>query len=128
MPERIPFKTVKDFENRVAGYFEECRAAGTYPDEAGLILHLGLEREAYEGYQSGAEGKGYAACLRKAKLRRESIIVRDIYGTDKASTGKIFLARQESNGGLSDKPRDETGGKKAAIEVRINGGYNGEFD
>lgn len=128
MAERIPFKSVKEFENRISGYFEDCRSAGAYPDEAGLILHLGLERETYERFMNGVEGKGYASCLRKAKLRRESIIVRDIYGTDKASTGKIFLARQESNGGLSDKPREEAGGRKATIEVRINGGYNGEFD
>lgn len=126
MPERKPYKTVKDFEGRVSAYFDECRAGNIYPDEAGLILFLGLEREAYECYMSGAAGKGYAACLRKARLKRESIIVRDIYGTEKASTGKIFLARQESNGGLSEKPREEN--KKMTIDVRINGGYNGEFD
>jgi hypothetical protein len=126
MPEQKLFRTVKEFENKVSAYFKECCASNTYPDEAGLILTLGLERDGYERYMSGAEGKGYAACLRKAKLRRESIIVRDIYGTDKASTGKIFLARQESNGGLSDKPREES--KKVTLSVRINGGYNGEFD
>ncbi len=126
MPARRPFKTVKEFENRVATYFEQCQRDGIYPDEAGLILFLDLERDAYERYASGAEGKGYAACLHKARLRRESILVRDIYGTDKAATGKIFLARQESNGGLTDKPREET--RKVTVDVRINGGYNGEFD
>ena len=117
---------MREFDGKVAAYFEECRSAGNYPEEAGLILHLGMDRETYERYAGGVEGKGYAEKKKKAKLRRESIIIRDIYGTEKASTGKIFLARQESNGGLSDKPREEN--RKVTVAVRINGGYNGEFE
>lgn len=126
MPERKQFKTIKEFESRISTYFSECQASGAYPDEAGMLLFLGLEREAYERYLRGAEGKGYATCLRKARLKRESIIVRDIYGSDKASTGKIFLARQLSNGGLSEKPKEET--QKMTIDVRINGETSGQFD
>ncbi len=117
------FKTVMEFENAIADYFSACGQAGTYPDEAGMILALGLEREAYDRYLSGEEGKGFAASLKKARLRRESIIVRDLYASEKATTGKIFLARQANNGGLSDKPGQEA--QTMTIDVKINGGKNG---
>jgi hypothetical protein len=121
------FKTIKEFEDRIDRYFAECGAAGAYPDEAGMILYLGLEREAYDRYLGGEEGKGWAGCLKKARLRRESIIVRDLYASEKATTGKIFLARQVNNGGLSDKPREES--QTMTIDVKISGGKNGgQFD
>lgn len=126
MPKKKLFKSIKTFENRINAYFSECRTNSNYPDEAGLILYLGLERESYDRYLNGGEGKGYATALRKAQLKRESIIIREIYGSDKASTGKIFLARQTSNGGLSDKPREDM--QKVTIDVRINGESTGQFD
>lgn len=127
MPDKKLFKSVKTFENRINAYFTECRANGNYPDEAGMILYLGLEREAYDRYLCGGEGKGYAAALKRAQLKRESIIIRDIYGSEKASTGKIFLARQISSGGLPVKPAEKS--KKVTVDVRINGeSAGGQFD
>ncbi len=121
------FRTIKEFEDRIDRYFTECAQTGAYPDEAGMILYLGLEREEYDRYLGGAEGKGWAACLKKARLRRESIIVRDLYASEKATTGKIFLARQVNNGGLSDKPREDS--PMMTIDVKISGGKNGgQFD
>ncbi len=122
-----PFKTVRELENGIAAYFSECGETGSYPDEAGMILRLGLQREDYDRYLSGLNGKGYAACLKKARLKRESIIVRDLYASEKATTGKIFLARQANNGGLSDKPKEAA--QTMTIDVKINGGKNGgQFD
>ena len=114
------FKTIKEFEDRIDQYFSECGEAGAYPDEAGMILYLGLEREDYDRYLGGAEGGGWAVCLKKARLRRESILVRDLYASEKATTGKIFLARQVNNGGLSDKPKEES--QTMTIDVKISGG------
>ena len=115
-----PFRSIKDFESKISAYFSDCEETGAYPDEAGMILYLGLEREDYDRYITGGDGKGYAAALKKARLRRESIIVRDLYASEKATTGKIFLARQINNGGLTDKPREET--QTMTIDVKINGG------
>ena len=122
-----PFKTVGELEGKISAYFAQCAETGAYPDEAGMILYLGLEREDYEKYLGGDSGKGYAACFKKARLRRESIIVRDLYASEKATTGKIFLARQTNNGGLSDKPSPPQ--QTMTIDVKLNGGKNGgQFD
>lgn len=127
MPEKKQFKSIKAFENSIDAYFSECRANTIYPDEAGMILYLGLDREAYTRYLSGGGGKGYAAALKRAQLKRESIIVRDIYGSEKATTGKIFLARQVSNGGLPVKPAEKK--EQMIVDVRINGKSTaGQFD
>ncbi|UOO38250.1 hypothetical protein IZU99_03060 [Oscillospiraceae bacterium CM] len=126
MPEQGAKRTVKDLQRRVDDYFSECSAKKIYPDEAGLILFLGFDKETYERCLSGKMGKGNADCLKKAALRRESIIVRELYGTDKAATGKIFLARQAGNGGLTDKMREDT--NHVTIDVRFNGGEKGLFD
>ncbi len=125
MPEQKPFKTIKAFEQEIAAYFSMCETNGVFPDEAGLILYLGIDRDAYARCYNGEWGKGYAACLKKAELKRESIAVRDIYGSDKSSTGKIFVARQPENGGKSDKPKETA--PKVALDVRI-GGKGGQFD
>lgn len=127
MPEKKLFWSIKSFENRIDAYFSECKANCFYPDEAGMILYLGLDREAYDSYLSGGGGKGYAAALKRAQLKRESIIIRDIYSSEKATTGKIFLARQIDNGDIPDKAMEKT--KKVTIDVRINGGrMGGQFD
>jgi len=117
------------FEDKINTYFLKCELDGTYPDEAGLILHLGLAKEDYAKYRDNADGNyaGFARCLESARLRRESIIVRDIYSSDsKSPSGKIFLARQSGNGGLSDKlPNDA---KKVTIEVSLGGGAAEQFE
>jgi len=111
-------KNLIAFEDKINTYFLKCELDGTYPDEAGLILHLGLTKEAYDKYRDNAGGRysGFSRCLESARLRRESIIVRDIYSSESRSpTGKIFLARQPGNGGLSDKQEQ----KKVTIEISL---------
>lgn len=112
-------KKLIDFEGKIDAYFDKCRAQEIYPDEAGLILHLGITKELYDEYKENADDKysEYARCIDNARLRRESIIVRDIYASSSAATGKIFLARQPGNGGLTDKQAQEQ--KKLMIEVVI---------
>jgi hypothetical protein len=117
MPER--FKTVRAFDMKIDEYFAVCNANKTFPDEAGLLLHLGMTRETYERYLRGEDRKhrGFTASLKKAKLRRESIIIREIHDSDKTPTGKIFLARQTFGEGAAEKGRADV--KAAAVELRI---------
>lgn len=112
-------KTISEFDEKIDEYFCKCNANKTYPDEAGLILHLGMTRDTYERYLKGEDRKhkGFSDCLKKAKLRRESIIVREIHDSDKAPTGKIFLARQAFGSGAGVKAGAE--GKTATVELRI---------
>jgi len=117
-------KKLIEFEEKINAYFLKCKLDETYPDEAGLVLHLGLTKERYDAYKENSDGKyaGFSRCIHNACLRRESIIVRDIYTSGSAATGKIFLARQPGNGGLTDKLSQEQ--KKVMIEVVVGG----EFD
>ena len=47
--------------------------------------------------------KGLAEPIKKARTRREAILVDEIYRAEGKPTGKIFLSKQPSNGGLQDK-------------------------
>ncbi|MCL2409447.1 MAG: DNA-packaging protein [Oscillospiraceae bacterium] len=120
-------KKLIEFEEKIDAYFLKCELGEIYPDEAGLILHLGISREVYEKYrdnEGGAYG-GFSRVLESARLRRESVITRGIYSSS-GSSGRIFLARQPANGGLSDKlPPDN---KKLSIEVLLNSDTPGAFD
>ena len=116
-----PDKKAPAFQKKIEDYFQECERDGIYPDEAGLILHLKLDKETYDRYKNNAKGTpaGYMRYLEDARLRRESIIVRDIYSNEKSPTGKIFLARQPENGGLCDKAPQTSA--KTTVEVLIDG-------
>ena len=116
------------FQKKINDYFLNCELDGIYPDEAGLILHLELDKETYENFKNNRKGTpaGYMRCLEDARLRRESILVRDIYSNEKSSTGKIFLARQPGNGGLCDKAAQAS--EKTTVEVLIDGEPVDHFD
>ena len=116
------------FEEKIDAYFLKCELEEIYPDEAGLILHLGISREIYEKYRDNADGKhtGFSRVLESARLKRESIIVRGIYSAASSPSGKIFLARQPANGGLSDKLPPES--KKLTVEVILNSDMPEVFD
>ena len=115
-------KKLSEFKERIEEYFESCDEQKSYPDEAGLILHLEIDRQTYDKYRDDEDGRyaGYSCAIEEARLRRESILVRGIYSTDtKSATGKIFLARQPNNGGLTDKIGGEQ--KKLTVEVLLGG-------
>ena len=116
------------FKEKIDAYFLKCEREEIYPDEAGLILHLGIPREVYEKYRDNEDGAfaGFSRVLESARLKRESIIVRGIYSAASSPSGKIFLARQPANGGLSDKLPPES--KKVTVEVILNADALGAFD
>lgn len=108
-------------------YFNLCSAQQVFPDEAGLILYLGISEERYGKYIRAElrRYRPYQLCLERARLRRESILVRDIYAAEKrAPVGKLFLVKQEENGGLSDKYLKGAvkGGGKNILEVKMKSG------
>jgi triphosphoribosyl-dephospho-CoA synthetase len=119
-------RTVEEFDKEIESYFKTCQEEGIFPDEAGLILFLGLEQEEYRRLREGKRGKGYAAAISRARLRRESIIVRELYNTEKAATGKIFVARQPENGGLTDKHKEAAA--PVTVKVRLAGAGENPFD
>ena len=109
--------TNDEFERVIDAYFAQCEADGTFPDEAGMICALGLMREQFDRLL--AESGRRSRLLHNARLRRESLLTRELYATDKAATGKIFLARQPSAGSMSDKP--QVAEPRLSVEVHIAG-------
>lgn len=103
-----------------------CAEQQVFPDEAGLILYLGISEERYGKYMRAElrRYKPYQLCLERAKLRRESILVREIFAAEnKSPSGKLFLVKQEENGGLTDKIIKEAkmDEKKKTLEVKLKG-------
>jgi hypothetical protein len=110
-----------DFRRTICEYFEECEASGAFPDEAAMALRLGITREMIEEWlEDSSRGRaGYRRALLDARLRRESVITRGIYASEKSTSGKVFLARQAASGGLHDKPKETR--EKVAVKVIFRG-------
>jgi hypothetical protein len=124
-------KSFKEMQRRVNEYFAVCQEQDVFPDEAGLILHLGISEEMYEAYRTRDRRRyiPFRRCLEDAQLRRESILVRAIYSSDKKSAaGKIFLARLEENGGLSEQELTAKPESKQALEVKFSPGARQYFE
>jgi hypothetical protein len=70
-------------EEKVESYFETCENEGVFPDEAGLIYALGISRKMYDSYMRVElrRYKPFALCLEARGLRRESILVREIFAS-----------------------------------------------
>ncbi len=108
-----------DLKTRIDEYFTECEKTGTFPDEAGMRVFLGISKDTVERYLSNEDGKygGFAAVIKNARDKRESMLVRDIYQSGaKEATGKIFLSKQPTNGGLSDR-QDNSGDGQINVHV-----------
>ena len=104
---------------RIDNYFNECEEAGIFPDEAGMALYLGVERQTLDDWIKNDSPRGFSRAIRNSRLRRESVLVRGIYASDKSTTGKIFLSRQGSAGALSDKTNDSVRSGGLSVEVTL---------
>ena len=115
--------TLSELKSGIDKYFNECEAESVFPDEAGMALYLGLERGTLEKWLDDDRPyrSGYKRAIRDARLRRESVLVRGIYASDRSTSGKIFLSRQGSAGALSDKLSAEERSGYISVEVKING-------
>ena len=119
---------LKRFGNKIDGYFKRCEAEERFPDEAGLILYLKLSVADYERLRADGDGESgdYARLLEDARLRRESIISRELYSSGaKGTMGKLFLAKQAKNSGILGTAAEEG---RLVIEVRISGSGAEFFD
>ena len=112
-----------EFRQIIDEYFSECERLEIFPDEAGMALRLGLERGQIDTLLASTDRRraGYRRAILDARLRRESVLVRGIYASEKSTSGKIFLSRQGSAGGLSDKNASGGGAGDVFVEVKISG-------
>ena len=115
--------TLSELKREIDRYFKECEAEGVFPDEAGMALHLGIERGTLEKWlgDEGPQRSGFRRAIRDARLRRESVLVRGIYASDRSTSGKIFLSRQGSAGALSEKFSGDDRSDGSSVELKISG-------
>ncbi|MDR1821224.1 MAG: hypothetical protein LBQ91_02185 [Oscillospiraceae bacterium] len=99
---------ITEFRQAIDEYFTECEEKSLFPDEAGLLLRLGITKDECETLLSSAKRgqRSFANALKNARLRRESLISRDIYASGKTTTGKVFLLKQPANGAADTRRED----------------------
>jgi hypothetical protein len=114
--------TLLQFKHGIDAYFEECEREGNYPDEAGMILRLGIDKKTFDRYLTGEQPRyaGFLRCILAARLRRESIVMRDLYASRLSSpTGKLLLSRLPDR---SEPPeRSDAPPPKLTVEVLFGG-------
>jgi hypothetical protein len=99
---------ITEFKEIIDEYFAECEEKSLFPDEAGLILRLGITKDECEALLSTEKGpkRAFSNALKNARLRRESLISRDIFASGKNTTGKVFLLKQPANGAADSRRED----------------------
>jgi hypothetical protein len=126
------YKTAAEFGNAIDEYFSLCKQENdTFPDEAGMIEHLGISPDTIERYKKAGSktapedaeetDKSYAQHLARAKLRRESWLARNMVSDNKRAQGCFNALKQEKNGGYVDRPQDTTQSGEMTIKVQIDG-------
>jgi hypothetical protein len=126
------YKTAAEFGNAIDEYFNICKQNNdTFPDEAGMIEFLGISPDTIERYKKAGSktapedaeetDKSYAQHLARAKLRRESWLVRNMVSDNKRAQGCFNALKQAKNGGYVDRPQDGAQTGEVTIKVQIDG-------
>ena len=88
-------------------YFEERRAEGTFPTEAGMLLALNLGEEEYKKLN---EERMFKKEFERARLARTDWLENRMVTESGRASGCMNALKQEKNGGYADKgagPREQ---------------------
>lgn len=110
-----------DLEKGINDYVRMCEREDKFPDEAGMLLYLGISKagmKKYCGYDDQSElvekkkfnpddTYGYKQVFEHAALIRESWLARKMAADGKGANGYMNLLKQPSNGGYKDRYQDE---------------------
>lgn len=103
-------------EKRVISYFEAQEAAGRFPTESGMLLHLGL---CGEKAQAALSNPKYAEIWERAKLRRMDWLENQMVTEPRAANGCMNALKQEKNGGYADRTVPEN--KPRQLKIIMDG-------
>ncbi len=119
MPERK--YTAKELEAKIDEYFNTPVDSGfhSYP---GMLLYLDISADTEQKFRLSKDSKDrdMAAVLKKAAARRELELSKIGLEDRNKSVFAMFLLKQQTNGGLRDKPKEDDDGPKE-INITING-------
>jgi len=116
------FSDPEALEAKINEFFQQCEEKGLFPSEAAMCVYLDISRDTLERYMREERDidEGLAEAIKKARTKREAILVDEIYkASGKEVTGKIFLSKQPSNGGLSDR-HDINANQDIKINVKLD--------
>lgn len=109
------YATADELRAKVSEYFEINVRRNEFPDYAGMKIYIGLKSEStIKEYCKDAD---FADVFEEAKLRRESFLVRRMTRDNKLAQGCLNALKQESNGGYTDRPVENTE-RKLVIELK----------
>lgn len=121
------YKDAEAMRAAAEAYIEDCKARDVFPDEAGMILYLGLKKRMIERYCSETENpegfQDYKDIFEDAKLEREHFLVQRMTSDNKAAQGCLNALKQPANGGYIDRPID-TGKVEVTLKVSGIGGMD----
>jgi hypothetical protein len=110
---------LSEFKQGIDAYFEDCERDGIFPDEAGMVLRLGIDKKVFDRYLTNGQSR-YAGFILAARLRRESIITRDIYAARLSPpTGKLLLSRLPDGGEAQERAAAPK--PKLTVEILLGG-------
>lgn len=115
----LPYGTPEALEAKCQEYRSLCEAEDIFPDEAGMLLYLGLSRDMKSRYESREDG-GFAEVFKKYMAIRESMLVRELFRNPRGASAYTFLLKQPENGGYGDKQQAESD-DKSQLELVIQG-------
>jgi hypothetical protein len=124
------YDTADKLSGAIRAYMDRCRANGTPPLYADMLLSLGISRDTWDTYRDAVPGKTDTAEQTIERVRMSQTIknaelelsrtVEDgmLHGDPKRLSAYIFLAKQRAYGGYSDQQIAQLSG---GITVKIDG-------
>lgn len=123
---RPTYNDYKDFSRRVDAYFDKCAETDEFPDYAGMLIELKIDKETAAAMceEGNRDYEEFRRIFSNAKLRRESWLARHMVADNKKANGCMNALKQEENGGYSDRKMD-SGEKTLRVKIdQIAGGMN----
>ena len=123
---RPSWNDYKKFRLAVDEYFDKCRETDEFPDYAGMLLDLRIDKEEAKAMcaDDAPDAEEFRRIFNIAAMRRESWLARHMVADNKKANGCMNALKQVENGGYQDKNIDK-GERRLTIKVDgIGGGMN----
>lgn len=122
---RPEWNDYKKFNQAVDEYFERCEKENVFPDYAGMLLHLKIDKDQAKSFvaEGAPDADEFRRAFNIAALRRESWLARHMVVDNKAANGCMNALKQLENGGYTD---GRSAKASEAIKVKVEGLAGGE--
>lgn len=122
---RPEWNDYKKFNTAIDDYFELCTEEDVFPDYAGMLLYLKIDKETAKSFcnEGAPDAEEFRRAFNIAAMRRESWLARHMVRDNKAANGCMNALKQLENGGYTDgRGKDST----KTVKVKVEGLAGGE--